>query len=225
MIFLRITIPFGLIPEEIDPKLHTADDLVVKLKFYANNMIGLSPSLFAHEDCSDENDPTTSNAIRLFTINDEGVEIFNGDNIEHLPHIVATTPGYDRVGKNGESKSEFGVYRWDLTVKDIWSAVSENLMNSIDWPASPWAPRRVVKFLQFLMSQPASTLPISIVDTKDGDLEYSLIKCLRGMGKELRDGNPFRGYLSQNFATNSNVPTIDSGSSIKDTRSRPNIVT
>ncbi|TGO37170.1 hypothetical protein BHYA_0104g00280 [Botrytis hyacinthi] len=224
-IFLRVIIPFGLIPEEIDPRLHTDDGLVVKLKFYANNMIGLSPSLLAHEGCSDENDPTTSNAIRLFTINDEGVEVFNGDNIEHLPHIVAKTPGFDRPGKNGEPAAKYGILRFDLNVKEIETAISENLMHSATWPASLWAPRRVAKFLQFIMSQHTFSLPIYVMDTKDRDFEYSLIKCLRGMRKELREGNPFRAYLSQHFATNFNVPTIDSGSSIKDARSRPSIVT
>ncbi|THV53786.1 hypothetical protein BGAL_0042g00330 [Botrytis galanthina] len=225
LIFLRVTIPFDLIPEEIDPKLHTADDLVVKLKFYANNMIDLSPSSFANEDCSDEDDPTTSDAIRLFTINEEGVEVLNGNNIEHLPHIVATTPGFDRPGKNGEPAAKYGIFRWELNVKEIETAISENLMHSATWKASPWAPRRVARFLQFIMLQHTFSLPIYIMDIKDRDFEYSLIKCLRGMRKELRDGNPFRAYLSQNFATNSNVPTIDSGSSIKDARSRPNIVT
>ncbi|TGO23981.1 hypothetical protein BPAE_0115g00100 [Botrytis paeoniae] len=142
-----------------------------------------------------------------------------------MPTIVTKTPGYDRVGKNGEPKAKFGVYRWDLTVKEIWSAVSENLMHSTTWPADPWAPRRVIKFLQFIMSQPTFTLPIYIMDNKDGGLENSLIKCLRGMRKELRDGNPFRAYLSQKFILNSTVPTIESGASIKDARSRPNIVT
>ncbi|TGO53910.1 hypothetical protein BOTNAR_0282g00030 [Botryotinia narcissicola] len=132
--------------------------------------------------------------------------------------------GYDRVGKNGEPKAKFGVFRLELNIKDIASAVSENLMHSTTWPAAPWAPRRVIKFLQFIMSQHTFSLPIYVMDSKDCDFKQSFIKCLRGMRKELRDGNPFRGYLSQNFATNFHTPTIDSGASIKDSRSRPNIV-
>ncbi|KAF7933786.1 uncharacterized protein EAE98_003495 [Botrytis deweyae] len=63
------------------------------------------------------------------------------------------------------------------------------------------------------------------MDSKDCDFKNSLIKCLRGMRQELREGNPFRAYLSQDFILNSNVPTIDSSTSIKDTKSRPKIVT
>ncbi|KAF7952092.1 uncharacterized protein EAE97_001589 [Botrytis byssoidea] len=224
-IFLRVAIPFDQIPDTIDPRSYTADGFIVKLKFYANNMIRLDSYLSSPEEDEKPNNIFTSDAVKLFSINDEDKEVFNDVNIEQIPKIVLKTPGYDRVGKNGEPKAKFGVFRLELNIKDIASAVSENLMHSTTWPAAPWAPRRVIKFLQFIMSQHTFSLPIYVMDSKDCDLKHSFIKCLRGMQKELRDGNPFRGYLSQNFAINFHTPTIDSGASIKDSRSRPNIVT
>ncbi|KAM0164795.1 hypothetical protein ACHAQE_002671 [Botrytis cinerea] len=224
-ILLRIVIPFAQIPATIDPRLLCSDGIVIKVKFYSNNMIGLCPIPFTHEHGFDGNKPTTSDAIKLFSINDQGEEVFNGDTIESIPAIVLKTPGFDRVGKAGEPKAKFRLFRWELNVKDVESAISENLMHSTTWPAAPWAPRRVVKFLQFIMSQRTFSLPIYIMDSESGFFEYSLMKCLQGMRKELRDGNPFRGYLSQNCTTNSNVPTIDSDKSFKDARLSPNIVT
>ncbi|KAF5877048.1 uncharacterized protein Bfra_001409 [Botrytis fragariae] len=216
-IFLRVGIPFEQIPDTVDPKTHTADGFVVKLKFYANNMIGLDSPLSSLEESDNPNN--------IFTTNDDDEEVFNKYITEDIPNIVLKTPGYDRIGKNGKPKAKFGVFRLKLNVKDIASAISENLIHSTTWPAAPWAPRRVIKFLQFIMSQHTFSLPIYIMDTAGGNFQNCLIECLRGMRKELREGNPFRGYLSQNFKTNGNVPTIDSDTSIKDARSSPNIVT
>ncbi|TEY86416.1 hypothetical protein BOTCAL_0009g00430 [Botryotinia calthae] len=224
-IYLRVIFPFKQITDTVDPTSLSSDGMVMKLKFYANNIVGLDYLPFDHQVCSDEDRLTKSKARKLFVVNDKGEEVFNGCPIEDIPTIVLKTPGFDRGGKNGEPKAKFGVFRWDLQVKEVVSAISENLMNSITWPASPWAPLRVVKFLQYIMSQKSFSLPIYIMDSKGGDLEGLIIKCLHGMRKELRDGNPFRGYLSQNFITNSNVPTIDSGASIKVEKARPNIVT
>ncbi|KAF7898264.1 hypothetical protein EAF00_004710 [Botryotinia globosa] len=103
-IFLRVIIPFDQVPDTIDSRSHSPDNFIIKLKFYANDMIGLSPSLFAPEGGFDENDPTTSGAIKLFSINKDDEEVFNGDNIEDIPAIVLKTPGFDRVGKKGEPK-------------------------------------------------------------------------------------------------------------------------
>lgn len=50
-------------------------------------------------------------------------------------------------------------------------------------------------------------------------------KLLLWMSKELRGGNPFYAYLSHNFILNKNVPTIDSGSSIKPVDKRPKTTT
>ncbi|KAF7889898.1 uncharacterized protein EAF02_002313 [Botrytis sinoallii] len=221
-VFLRVAIPFDQIPDTIDPRSHTADGFIVKLKFYAKNIIGLDYSLSSPEEDEDPDNIFTRKVIKLFSINDDDKEVFNGNDIEKIPKIVLKTPGYDRVGKNGEPKAKFGVYRWELNVKEIASAISENLMHSTTWPALPWAPRRVIKFLQFIMSQHTFSLPIYIMDSSNSNLEYSLIKCLRGMRKELRDGNPFRRYLSQNFRFNSKVG-LDAF--IKDARLRPKIVT
>ncbi|TGO47826.1 hypothetical protein BCON_0262g00110 [Botryotinia convoluta] len=102
-------------------------------------MIGLDSSLSSPEDGAKPNNIFTSDAVKLFTTNDDDEEGFNGYTIDDMPAII--------------------------------------------------------------------------------------LNCLRGMRKELRDGNPFRAYLSQNFATNFNTPTIDSGASIKDARLRPHIVT
>ncbi|KAM0138405.1 hypothetical protein ACHAP3_003732 [Botrytis cinerea] len=224
-IVLRVIVPFDQIPDTVDPKSLTPDGMVMKLKFYANNIAGLDYLPSEDQVCPDEDRITKSGALKLFIVNDKGEEVFNGCPMDDIPAIVLKTPGFDREGKNGEPKAKLGVWRWELNVKEVETAISENLMNSITWPASPWAPLRVVKLLQHIMSKNSFRLPIYIMDNKDCDFEGSLIKCLHGMRKELRDGNPFRGYLSQNFMTNSNVPTIDSGSSIKDEKARPNIVT
>ncbi|KAF7929669.1 hypothetical protein EAE99_004573 [Botrytis elliptica] len=130
-IFLYVSIPFNQILETIDPNPYSSDGFVIKLEFYAdipgmrpreisssfeppfpstrfqkrsildrtvlmdlrsssispNNMLGLSQLPFEAEDGSEE-DLTISKAIRLFTINDDDEEVFNGYTVDDMPNIV-----------------------------------------------------------------------------------------------------------------------------------------